>query len=83
MKALGFNTLRKHIKVEPPLFYYACDRLGMAVFQDMVNNGDYRYLRDTVLPTLGFQTRRSDKRCTPTRRRGRPSSPGWGPRWRR
>lgn len=65
MKALGFNTLRKHIKVEPPLFYYACDRLGMAVFQDMVNNGDYRYLRDTVLPTLGFQTRRSDKKMHP------------------
>lgn len=65
MKALGFNTLRKHIKVEPPLFYYACDRLGMAVFQDMVNNGDYRYLRDTVLPTLGFQTRRSDKTMHP------------------
>ena len=41
MKALGFNTLRKHLKVEPELFYYACDRLGMVVFQDMVNNGDY------------------------------------------
>ena len=57
MKALGFNTLRKHIKVEPEAFYYACDRLGMVVFQDMVNNGDYRYLRDTVLPTLGLQKR--------------------------
>lgn len=58
MKALGFNTLRKHIKVEPELFYYACDRLGMAVFQDMVNNGKYNFLRDTALPTLGFQRRR-------------------------
>ncbi len=58
MKALGFNMLRKHIKIEPELFYYACDRLGMVVFQDMVNNGGYRYLRDTVLPTLHFQTRR-------------------------
>ncbi|MBQ9195771.1 MAG: glycoside hydrolase family 2, partial [Clostridia bacterium] len=45
MKELGFNTLRKHIKVEPELFYYACDRLGMAVFQDMVNNGGYSFLR--------------------------------------
>ena len=65
MKALGFNTLRKHIKVEPPLFYYACDRLGMAVFQDMVNNGDYNYRRDTVLPNLGFQTRRDDGKMHP------------------
>lgn len=58
MKSLGFNTLRKHIKVEPEQFYYACDRLGMVVFQDMVNNGAYHYLRDTVLPTLGLQKRR-------------------------
>lgn len=65
MKALGFNTLRKHIKVEPPLFYYACDCLGMAVFQDMVSNGDYSFLRDTVLPNLGFRTRRSDKTIHP------------------
>ena len=56
-KRLGFNTLRKHIKVEPEEFYYQCDRLGMIVWQDMVNNGDYRYLRDTVLPTLGLQKR--------------------------
>ncbi len=61
MKALGFNMLRKHIKVEPERFYYDCDRLGMAVFQDMVNNGDYRFLRDTALPTVGA-IRRDDRR---------------------
>ena len=55
MKALGFNTLRKHIKVEAEQFYYDCDRLGMVVFQDMVNNGDYNFLRDTALPTVGIQ----------------------------
>lgn len=55
MKNLGFNTLRKHIKVEPEEFYYQCDRLGMVVFQDMVNNGDYNFLRDTALPTAGIQ----------------------------
>ena len=55
MKRLGFNTLRKHIKVEPEQFYYDCDRLGMIVFQDMVNNGDYRFFRDTALPTVGIQ----------------------------
>ena len=61
MKSLGFNTLRKHIKIEPEQFYYDCDRLGMIVFQDMVNNGDYAYIRDTVLPTLHIQNRRDAK----------------------
>ena len=60
-KELGFNTLRKHIKIEPELFYYACDRLGMIVFQDMVNCGKYSFLRDTALPTVGFK-RKNDKR---------------------
>ena len=55
MKRLGFNTLRKHIKVEPEEFYYQCDKLGMIVFQDMVNNSDYHFFRDTVLPTIGIQ----------------------------
>ena len=55
MKKLGFNTLRKHIKVEPEEFYYQCDKLGMIVWQDMVNNGDYNFLRDTALPTVGIQ----------------------------
>ena len=55
MKKLGFNTLRKHIKVEPEEFYYQCDKLGMIVFQDMVNNGDYSFFRDTALPTIGIQ----------------------------
>ena len=44
--------LRKHIKIEPEQFYYDCDRLGMVVFQDMVNCGEYHFLRDTVLPTV-------------------------------
>ena len=55
MKALGFNMLRKHIKIEPEQFYYDCDRLGMIVFQDMVNCGEYRFLRDTALPTVRIQ----------------------------
>ena len=54
MKALGFNVLRKHIKVEPEEFYYQCDKLGMIVFQDMVNNGHYSFLRDTALPTASL-----------------------------
>ena len=61
MKELGFNTLRKHIKVEPEQFYYDCDRLGMVVFQDMVNNGKYDFLRDTVCPTF-FRQRKDDRK---------------------
>ena len=40
MKDLGFNMLRKHIKVEPARWYYHCDRLGMIVWQDMVSGID-------------------------------------------
>ena len=39
MKKLGFNMLRKHVKVEPLRWYYHCDRLGMLVWQDMPNGG--------------------------------------------
>ncbi|KAL4977567.1 glycoside hydrolase superfamily [Aspergillus desertorum] len=35
LKDLGFNMVRKHIKVEPALFYRACDELGLLVIQDM------------------------------------------------
>jgi beta-galactosidase/beta-glucuronidase len=34
-KAMGFNTIRKHIKVEPARWYYECDLQGMLVWQDM------------------------------------------------
>lgn len=61
LKALGFNTIRKHIKIEPECFYEACDRLGMIVFQDMVNNGRYSFLRDTVMPTF-VSAKRDDTR---------------------
>ncbi|WP_276088056.1 sugar-binding domain-containing protein [Pedobacter sp. JY14-1] len=37
IKAMGFNTIRKHIKVEPARWYYHADKLGMVVWQDMVN----------------------------------------------
>ncbi|NQX54425.1 glycoside hydrolase family 2 [Pedobacter panaciterrae] len=37
IKAMGFNTIRKHIKVEPARWYYHADKLGMLVWQDMVN----------------------------------------------
>ena len=40
-KDMGFNMLRKHIKVEPMRWYYHCDRLGMLVWQDMINGGGH------------------------------------------
>lgn len=53
MKSLGFNMLRKHIKIESARWYYHCDRLGMIVCQDMVNGGS-RYHMPVIsyLPTL-------------------------------
>ena len=35
LKQLGFNTIRKHIKIEPYRYYYYCDKIGMLVWQDM------------------------------------------------
>ena len=39
MKRTGYNMVRKHIKIEPERWYYHCDRLGLIVWQDMVNGG--------------------------------------------
>ena len=55
MKRLGFNMLRKHIKIEPEIFYYFCDKYGMVIFQDLVNSGNYSFLIDTALPTIGLK----------------------------
>ncbi|TFF85556.1 MAG: beta-galactosidase [Promethearchaeota archaeon] len=38
-KELGFNMIRKHVKIEPARWYYHCDRIGMLVWQDMPNGG--------------------------------------------
>ena len=63
-KSAGFNMLRKHIKIEPMIFYYLCDKLGIAVFQDMINNGNYSFFKDTALPTVSTVTlqKMNDKR---------------------
>ena len=56
MKKLGFNTLRKHIKIEPMRFYYHCDRLGMIVWQDFVNGGkQYHNLLIMTRPLINYQ----------------------------
>ena len=58
MKNLGFNMLRKHIKVEPMRWYYHCDRLGMLVWQDMPNGGGKYDLMTISAPLI---TRRHKK----------------------
>ncbi len=57
MKEMGFNMLRKHIKIEPLRWYYHCDRLGMLVWQDMINGGDvYNTSATTILPAFALAT---------------------------
>lgn len=52
-KELGFNMIRKHIKVEPARWYYHCDCLGVIVWQDMVNGGgSFNIWQHTVKPQL-------------------------------
>lgn len=41
IKDMGFNTIRKHIKIEPDRWYYHCDKLGILVWQDMVTCAGY------------------------------------------
>ncbi len=61
-KELGFNCIRKHIKIEPEEFYYACDRHGILVIQDMVNSGVYSFFFDTFLPNFIFWMKSDKKR---------------------
>lgn len=51
MKALGFNMVRKHIKVEPARWYYYADKLGLAVWQDMPSGWN-----DTPAARRDFET---------------------------
>lgn len=53
MRSAGFNTLRKHIKIESERWYYHCDRLGMLVWQDCVSGGSaYSPWHTSQKPTL-------------------------------
>ncbi|MBQ7849376.1 MAG: MFS transporter, partial [Clostridia bacterium] len=60
-KELGYNMLRKHIKIEPMRWYYHCDRLGMLVWQDMVSGGgEYRFWTISTPLVTGIHKKDSD-----------------------
>ncbi len=60
-REMGFNMIRKHVKVEPARWYYHCDRLGMLVWQDMPS-GD---LGNHWEQRPGITGRETDKDRTP------------------
>ena len=59
VKSLGFNTARKHIKIESLRWYYHCDRLGLLVWQDFVNGGS-TYKFSTIAFPLFTNLHRDD-----------------------
>lgn len=71
VKKMGFNMLRKHIKIEPLLWYHYCDVNGILVWQDMINGGGKYGLEVSVIPFFGitlddtkYKTfARTDKEC--------------------
>lgn len=55
VKKMGFNMIRKHIKIEPLRWYYHCDKEGILVWQDMVSGGSkYNFLAIGALPFIGI-----------------------------
>jgi beta-galactosidase/beta-glucuronidase len=62
-KAMGFNLIRKHVKVEPARWYYYCDLLGMLVWQDMPSGEDTdanRWEPRPFIIGLGTDIKRND-----------------------
>ncbi len=89
MKKLGFNMVRKHIKVEPDRWYYWCDKLGLLVWQDMPNGDGGTAVskdRDGVVNTkVGAAEFESELRAMLAQRHNHPSiivwtifNEGWG-----
>ena len=61
LKDMGFNMVRKHIKIEPMRWYHYCDKLGLIVWQDFVNGGgEYKFSHVAALPFLGFNHKDND-----------------------
>ena len=60
VKSLGFNMIRKHIKIEIPRWYYECDKRGIIVWQDFVNGGS-KYHFPTIAFPLIFNIHHKDR----------------------
>ena len=60
VKDCGFNMLRKHIKIEPLLWYHYCDKHGIIVWQDMINGGGKYGLEVSAIPFLNINLDDSD-----------------------
>ncbi len=62
IKDMGFNMLRKHVKIENRRWYSLCDHMGILVMQDMPSGGFSEYDVKTlgVLPSLGLRHRKDD-----------------------
>ena len=52
VKSLGFNTIRKHIKIEIPRWYFECDKRGIIVWQDFVNGGENYKFSTIAFPLI-------------------------------
>lgn len=52
VKSLGFNTIRKHIKIEIPRWYFECDKRGIIVWQDFVNGGESYKFSTIAFPLI-------------------------------
>ena len=61
IKDMGFNMLRKHIKIEPMLWYYYCDKYGVLVWQDFVSGGrKYNMFAIGILPFIHINIKDSN-----------------------
>ena len=61
IKSLGFNTVRKHIKIEAPRWYYECDRLGLLVWQDFINGGSKYRPSAVMFPLITGKHKKDNK----------------------
>ena len=60
VKKLGFNTIRKHIKIEIPRWYFECDKRGIIVWQDFVNGGSNYSFSCIAIPLITGKNKKDD-----------------------
>ena len=75
LKDMGFNMVRKHIKIEPMRWYYHCDRLGLLVMQDFITGGaPYKKILINLRPFIEFNFNDTKPRIHKLLGRGSPES---------